>query len=190
MNRSDEIDLTLEPRGLVLISGGRGAGKTTLLLRLRDAALKTGRTVGGFLSPERAENGEKVGIDLLDAATGERVPLATVGTGGPVSTGRYRFDPVALEAGLRFARSGQGADVFFADELGPLELVRGEGWADVIPLVRAREADGGVALVVVRPELLDAARQRFDLPAGSPVVSITEATREAVCRALEAWISG
>ncbi|HML22781.1 MAG TPA: nucleoside-triphosphatase [Aggregatilinea sp.] len=191
MNGGDPIMLPSAPRGVLLISGWRRAGKTTLLLRLREAALGAGLTVGGFLSPERSHNGEKVGIDLLDVATGERVSLATVGGEGAVRTGHYTFDPAALDAGLRFARAGQDADVYFVDELGPLELVRGEGWASVIPLIGARRsADRGLSLVVVRPELIDAARQRLDLPAGSPVVEINEATRQALSAALEAWISG
>jgi len=63
-----------------------------------------------------------------------------------------------MDAGLDFARAGQGADLFIVDDLGPLELVRGEGWTPVLPMIRARQFDA--ALVVVRPELIDLARMR------------------------------
>ncbi len=66
--------------------------------------------------------------------------------------------------------AGQAADVFFVDELGPLELVRGEGWADVIPMIRARAF--GAALVVVRPELIEMARGQMALPPETPVITV------------------
>jgi nucleoside-triphosphatase THEP1 len=135
---------------------------------------------------------------LMDAATGKIVPLAVTesneaqanadehGLKREVRTGQYRFSPAALAAGLRYATAGQGADVFFVDELGPLELLRGEGWADVIPIIRAR--DFGVALVVVRPELIDMAREQMRLPPETPVVMVTEDNRSAVAAALLDWL--
>lgn len=175
-------------RGIVvLVSGWRRVGKTTALLAARAAALDARLSVGGFLSVARIDaHGEKTGIDLMDAATGAVVPLATLGGDGPVRTGRYAFDPAALEAGLRFADAGRFADVFFVDELGPLELERGAGWAAVIPLIAARAY--GVALVVVRPELIDRARELLELPPARKVVTIDEATRDTVTAALADWV--
>ena len=115
------------PRGtILLVSGGRRAGKSTLLFAIRQAVQAAGLSVGGLHSPARFEDGTKTGIDLVDAATGQALPLAEAGTGGTVSTGRYSFDPAALAAGLAYAERGKTADVFLVDELGPLELVRGE----------------------------------------------------------------
>jgi nucleoside-triphosphatase THEP1 len=181
---------------VILISGERRVGKTTLLLRVRAAAVRL--RLGGFLSVARFEGDEKTGIDLMDAATGEIVLLAVVesdgtqmnagerGLGKDVRTGHYRFNPAALAAGLRYAAKGQGADVFFVDELGPLELLRGEGWADVIPMIRAR--DFGAALVVVRPELIEVARQQMSLPPETPVITVNEDNRAAVAAVLVDWI--
>lgn len=178
---------------VVLISGWRGVGKTTLLLALRTAALETGQRVGGFLSVARFADGAKSGIDLMDAASGATVPLATYrddtsDVGNAVHTRHYVFYPAALVAGAQYAAAGQGADVLFVDELGPLELERGEGWADVIPLVAARQY--GVALVVVRPELVDVARERLGLPPLSPVIVTTGDNRDDLREALAAWIGG
>lgn len=175
------------PRGtILLVSGWRRVGKTTLLLAVRQAALAAGLSVGGLLSVARFEDGAKTGIDVMDAATGDTLPLATVGTGGAVSTGRFTFDPAALEAGLAFAGRGQAADVFLVDELGPLELVRGEGWAEIIPLIRRRAF--GVALVVVRPELVGQARAALGLPPDSPTIEIDEAGRGALAELVSAWV--
>jgi nucleoside-triphosphatase THEP1 len=186
-----------EQKGVViLVSGERQVGKTTLLLQVRAAANRL--RVGGFLSVARFEGSEKTGIDLMDAATGERMPLAVAESNGTridaderglkneVRTGHYRFIPAALAAGLRYALAGQGADVFFVDELGPLELVRGEGWADVIPMIRARAF--GAALVVVRPELIAMARGQMALPPETPVITVNEVNRAAAAAAFVDWI--
>jgi nucleoside-triphosphatase THEP1 len=181
---------------VILISGERRVGKTTLLLHVRAAAVRL--RLGGFLSVARFEGDEKTGIDLMNAATGEIMPLAVVESNGtPMNaderglrkearTGHYRFNPAALAAGLRYATAGQGADVFFVDELGPLELLRGEGWADVIPMIRAREF--GAALVVVRPELIEVARELMRLPPETPVITVNGDNRAAVAAVLVDWI--
>jgi nucleoside-triphosphatase THEP1 len=174
---------------IVLVSGTRRAGKTTLLLEARRAAQAANLSVGGMLSIARFEDGEKVGIDVMDAGSGARVPLATVTAEprGPIHTGHYTFDPAGMAAGLEFARAGCAADLFIVDELGPLELVRGEGWAPALPLIRARQF--GAALVVVRPELLDAARAALDLPADAPVVEVTPDNRVRQSARLNEWIA-
>ncbi|MBN1963285.1 MAG: hypothetical protein JW910_01475 [Anaerolineae bacterium] len=175
-----------ERGAVILISGGRRAGKTTLLLRLRAVAGQGGRRVGGFLSVARFEGGEKTGIDLMDAATGATMPLASMSGEGAIRTGHYTFNPAALDAGIQIAEAGRDADVLFVDELGPLELVRGEGWASVLPIVRAREY--GIAFVAVRPELIGQARAALTLPDDSPLVMVSEANREAVFAPMADWL--
>lgn len=182
-----------ETRGtVILISGDRRVGKTTVLLSVRESAIRAGQRVGGFLSVARFEAGAKVGIDLMDATTGRTMPLATIDkvSGGEddMRTGCYTFDPDALAAGLRYAEAGRGADVFFVDELGPLELQRGAGWIAVIDMIRAR--DFGVALVTIRPELLDHAREKMALPPDAPLILIDAANRDAVAAQLANWIAG
>jgi len=186
-------DITLpetDARGaIVLLSGERRAGKTTLLLAVRAAAQAAGLTVGGMLSTARFEGSEKVGIDVMDAGSGERHALAvyTPEPHGLIHVGRYTFDAVGLAVGLAYARAGQATDLFIVDELGPLELSRGEGWAPVLPLICARRF--GAALVVVRPSLLDAARAALDLPVDAPVIELTPDTQASWTDRLGAWIA-
>lgn len=175
-----------ERGAIVLVSGARRSGKTTLLLRLRAAALTCGLRTGGFLSVARFSGEEKVGIDIMDAATGVTCPLAVVGTGGTIHTGHYSFDPAGIAAGLRFAQAGHTAEIFFVDELGPLELTRAQGWVDVLPLIAARAF--GVALVVVRPELIALARTRLGLPESAPALFVTPANRDVLASQVTAWI--
>ncbi len=176
---------------VLLVSGWRRVGKTTLLLRVRQAADAAGLRVGGFLSVARFVDGEKDGIDLLDAATGAKVALAYYeeepsDVGDAIHTRHYVFNPRALDTGLYYAGQGQGADVFFVDELGPLELERDQGWADVMAIVRERQF--GAAFVVVRPELIDIAREKMHLLSETPVVDVDAENREALWEQFAAWI--
>lgn len=168
---------------VILVSGWRRVGKTTLLLRLREAAIGAGRSAGGFLSVARFEGGEKTGIDLMDASSGAVIPLARYTVNPPedpgvIRIGPYVFDPAAMDAALRCAESGQDADVFFVDELGPLELEQGGGWAAAIPLIGARRS--GTSFVVVRPELIGLARARLGLTPDSPLIMVDEANRDTL----------
>lgn len=177
-------------RGVILlVTGGRRVGKTTLLLAVREAAQRAGLSVGGMLSPARFDGEEKVGIDVLDVASGARHSLATASEKprGPIHTGRYTFDADGVAAGLDFAQIGQRADLFIVDELGPLELVRGEGWAPVQPMIRARQF--GAALVVIRAELIDHAKTALDLPADTPVIDIAPDNRVRWTERLCAWVA-
>lgn len=176
---------------VILVSGWRQVGKTTLLQAVRAAALERGLSVGGFLSVARYVAGKKDGIDLLDAATGAVLPLATYqdqthAASEIIVTGHYVFNPDALETGLRYAEAGQTADIYLVDELGPLELKRGEGWAAVIPLVRARRF--GVAFVTVRPELVNAAREQIALEPDSPVLDVDADNRDALTAQVVGWV--
>lgn len=182
----------LDAQGVViLVSGWRQVGKTTLLKRIHHAAEAAGLRLGGFLSVARFVDGKKAGIDLWDAGTDARAALAyyeedTSAVGDAVHTRHYVFNERALETGLYYAEQGRGADIFFVDELGPLELERDAGWADVMIIVRERLF--GVAFIVVRPELLDIAREKMLLPPETPVVHVDEENREALWEQLARWI--
>ncbi len=176
-----------ERGAIMLVTGERLAGKSTLLLALREAAQHAGLRTGGFLSVARFADGEKTGIDLMDAASGLAVPLATVGGSGSVQTGHYTFNPAALAAGVKYAEAGRDADLFFVDELGPLELVRGEGWASILPIIGARAY--GIAFVVVRPELLDRARTVLGLEPETPLITVTRETRDVLRAELVIWVA-
>lgn len=149
---------------LFLVTGACGSGKTTLCRALADEALRLGKHVCGVLSPPVFDSGRKVGISLLNLATGESRLLArrreadAEAVGGVVTT-EWAFDPAVLAWGDDVLRETGACDLLVVDELGPLELERGEGWQSALPLI-----DRGAyraALVVVRPRLLDAALARW-----------------------------
>lgn len=148
---------------LILLSGPIGVGKTSLCLRLVDAARLRGLGVFGALTPAVMQEGVKVGIQAVDLGTGEMRPMARVvqqddefkGT----RVGPYAFDDRTLDwvvalctQALADAETVPGS-LIFVDEIGKLELSRGEGLAPLIPLL-AQPRDARV-VVIVRDFLLD-----------------------------------
>jgi nucleoside-triphosphatase THEP1 len=111
-----------------------------------------GLSVAGLLTTRRVASGH-LGLDVEDLSSGERVPLAErdQAADGPV-TGHWTFHRHGIEWGAtRLARAG-AADLFVVDEIGPLELLRDEGWVGAISALANPEHR--LAVAVVRPELV------------------------------------
>lgn len=132
-------------------------------VQLADLARQRALNCAGVISPARFEGGVKVGIDVLDVRTGQRRPLAEAGGAGgsptELRTPRYRFDADAVAWGGEVLNAACPCDVLIVDELGPLELERGQGWANALDILR--DGPFGMAVVVVRPGLLDVFRARL-----------------------------
>jgi nucleoside-triphosphatase len=144
-----------QPPLLFLITGSRGAGKTTFCSRLAQAAREAGWRPAGLISRPIFEGTVRTAIDAEDLRTGEVRRLAAVaGAGDPVTPGtkQWQFDPLALQWGNQVLADSTPCDLLVVDELGPLELERGEGWQAGLAAVDTRQY--AIALVVIRPELL------------------------------------
>jgi nucleoside-triphosphatase THEP1 len=148
-----------------LVTGERGVGKTTFCRLLVEAArsARPGIAVAGILSLKALVEGAEAAIEAIDVASGQRRRLAvrrreTDAADGP-STTRWQFTAAALAWGDTVLRAATPCELLVVDELGPLELERGEGWRSGLAAV-----DSGAyrdAFVVVRPELLDQVRRRW-----------------------------
>jgi len=142
---------------IAVLTGPLGSGKTTTCLRLVDLARQHGLDCAGIISPARFDGGVKVGIDALDVRTGQRRPLAEADDSpADLRTTRYRFDADAMAWGAAILAMACPCEVLIVDEIGPLELERGQGWVNVLGTLRAGRF--GMAVVVVRPGLVDAFR--------------------------------
>lgn len=150
---------------LVLVSGTRGAGKTTWCSHLVREARERGVAVAGVLSPHALDDaGVRIAIDLVDISTGEQRRIAVRGHAtSPRATGLPRpwwtFDQDALAWGDAVLTRVENVDLVVIDELGVLEFRHGSGLASGLRLVD--EGRFRTACVVIRPELLDAARIRW-----------------------------
>ena len=134
----------------VLLTGGRGIGKTTLCMSLA----QNSHAFSGLASPSRVDQqGRKIGFQGLCLETGERWELARsdISLGGPMM-GKYSFSAEGIERAVRcIARALDGTKkTVVVDEIGPLEIDKGMGYAPILPLLaRARDL-----LLVVRAELV------------------------------------
>ena len=138
----------------------------------------------------RDSHGAKLGFEAVDVGSGKRWPLARTDPstilrqgsghgrelGGP-RVGPYIFDPAALDRALRVLRRAATAecDLFMIDEIGPLELEQGEGFAPILDLLPVKGPTN--TLIVVRPALLDQLLLHLR-DTESAVFSVTEENRD------------
>lgn len=150
---------------MVVIVGARGAGKTTATRHLAQELEERGLKVGGLVQPPLEGEQARVGYDLEDIRSGERIPLARRGAE------RFDFDDSAWSwAEERLKEAQRTCDVVVIDEVGRLEA-RGQGH---IPAIQSLDQVPGRARVLVasvREECLPnvetylgAAQARFDAP--------------------------
>lgn len=151
-----------------ILTGGRGAGKSTWCAALAEDARARGLSVAGLLSRAIFDNDNlplaervKVRIDLVDLASDAARVLATPGDPDAEGHGmRWHFHDDTITWGNQVLASVSGADLVIIDELGPLELTHGRGLTAGLALLD-KCAYSCVAIVVVRPELLSQAQQRW-----------------------------
>lgn len=161
------MDMT---RSLWLVTAARKTGKTTYCRALASQARAAGWQVAGLLSPAVFENGLKIGILTENLGTGEIRPLAIQATAASslpgtfdLPFGTWRFSSATLAWGDHCLETCLPCDLFIVDELGPLELIHHQGWKSALQVLRQRHYRLG--LVVVRPELVETARQVLSIDA-------------------------
>jgi len=151
---------------LALVTGEIGCGKTTACRRALARLRTRGGAPSGILTPPRLdERGHKVGIDIVDLATGQTRPLATYDAGGGQTVGHYTFDPAALRWAIARLKAAvdAGPALLVVDEIGPLELTHGGGFVDLLdPLADAQRVPHG--LVIVRAACVAALETRLGRP--------------------------
>jgi len=150
-------------------------GKTTVCQAVAELARRRGYRPGGVITPALYAcpadwelgigNWEltKVGFEALDVGSGQRWPLAHTDRelGGP-RVGPYSFDPdgLARALGVLTIAVMERCDLLMVDEIGPLELEQGEGFAPVLELLPSAAMESRPTaicnlLIVIRPALLD-----------------------------------
>ncbi|HDQ72057.1 MAG TPA: hypothetical protein ENN19_08160 [Chloroflexi bacterium] len=145
---------------IVILTGARNVGKSTVCQKTVDLARAAGYTCNGLLTLKRTGGV----LDVVDVQSGvqsgERRPLtADHRSTHTVIQGRFLFDAETIAWGNEVLRLARGCQLLVVDELGPLEIERGGGWQAALDLLR--EGDFALALVVVRPELVEQLQRRF-----------------------------
>ncbi|HEY88991.1 MAG TPA: DUF2478 domain-containing protein [Thermoflexia bacterium] len=170
---------------IVLITGEMRAGKSTLCQKLVQRCRSKGITVTGLITQHPAPHS----LEALALHTTERY-LLTYPFESELGTAltHFRMNPAALARSAEALPTSFPTQVFILDELGPLELLRGEGWIAALHLLAGEEYE--IAFIVVRPALLAQAVQQ--LPRNSyTVANITLKNRELLAESLfqQAWQS-
>lgn len=150
---------------LIIVTGESGAGKTTWCQELIEVACRHGLTVGGLISPAVFIGKEKTAIDLTNLFSGEQRRMAKRRTeNSPDPTGivtpRWQFDAEVVAWGDSVLGQKQPCEMLVIDEIGILELERGQGFLHGLSLLDERAFQ--IACVVVRRSLLDIAIQRWN----------------------------
>lgn len=146
---------------IYLVTGSRGAGKTSFCASVAAGVRQSGWQTAGILSHAVFSGVLRSSIEAEDLRSSERRILAVRRQDAsldPRDLG-WIFDLSVVEWGSRIFQTALPCDLLVVDELGPLELERGQGWQTALQAI----ATGGfrLALVVIRAELLPEALMRW-----------------------------
>jgi nucleoside-triphosphatase THEP1 len=146
---------------LFIITGWRNTGKTTFCHFIIDGARERGLRVTGVLSPGVFEDYQKTGIEIEDLTSGERRILAHKGhdPSSEFQLPDWIFEKENLAWGNTIFKQSVPTDILIVDELGPIELEQQKGWVDAMQALDGQAYR--IAFVVIRPELLQIAKQRW-----------------------------
>lgn len=151
----------------ILLTGKGGCGKTTACWKALPGLRSSGVRMAGFISPPLLDAaGKKTGIEMLNLATGEHHTFARIVSpdDGP-DVGVYRLETDAIDwaRGVLANALFSDIDLLVIDEIGPLELKRGGGFAFALEPLADHERIPN-AIVIVRRELVDELAERLGRP--------------------------
>jgi nucleoside-triphosphatase THEP1 len=177
---------TRRRRRLIVLTGDPGSGKSTHCRQVVLAAREAGLTVRGIVGIDETE---ACGVKRWqeDAGSGKQLLLGRTASPEEILAGapRWELDDAALEQCSRILMSACPADVLVIDEVGPVELLHRRGM--LAGVRHALACQYGLALVVVRPDLVPRFTELFPLPRAE-VVDVREAG--ALQRLTAAAVSG
>lgn len=136
----------------VILTGPRGASKTTFVLEFGAFMKAKGMPVYGVATPKILENGQTVGIQVVDLHTDEKTVLAYRDEKPGIRVGPWRFTEQGIDLGNKACVSYQDDGIILIDEIGPLEL-KGGGFQ--VALEGLKSGKYLRYLLVVRPELIE-----------------------------------
>lgn len=153
----------------IILTGPPEIGKTTVCRKTAQLARARDCGVDGILTVTAFEGAATACRWVEDLRTGERTPLAEErAVADDPSTGRWQFDYAGLAWAAARLRAIDRCDLLIVDEIGPLELIRSEGWYEAaLELLQSNAYR--TALVVVRPSLVELFRAQMQ---GKEMVSL------------------
>ena len=166
----------MQRRRIWLVTGDPGVGKTTLISKVIYAVKSNGFTVGGILTKERKEKGERTGFDILDVASMRSGTLASIHQMEGPKIGKYKVNLKDLaEIGAKaidYALSN--SDLVICDEIGPMEMFSPELRRAISRLMHSSK----VVLGSVHKRLVDPLIEEIKADPNVQVVEITPENME------------
>lgn len=147
---------------ICILSGEENIGKSTLCRHIIEYANSRNITVSGIRSELEIANNQKKAINSFNIKTGEMMNLAVYSPGWDTEKPerKWKFNRVAINWGNNILRKSVPTDLLIIDEIGYLELEKGEGWNECFNVLESTQYQ--LALVVIRPELLTLASKRYE----------------------------
>lgn len=109
----------------ILITGPPRCGKSTLISKLIEHFTQKNRVIHGFFTPEVRKNSKRIGFDVEDIFSGEKVQLARINDfERKYRVGKYSVFINDFENYLErlFKLEDKSADLLIIDEIGKMEL--------------------------------------------------------------------
>jgi nucleoside-triphosphatase len=155
------VNKTLK-RLICILTGEENVGKTTLCKRIIEDGKQRNIIVSGIRSELEIVNNQRKAINSFDIKTGEMINLAVYSPGWDKEKPKrkWKFNKGAMKWGNDVLRRALPADLLVIDEIGYLELEKGEGWDECFNLLESDQFK--LALVVIRPELLVHIKKRYE----------------------------
>jgi nucleoside-triphosphatase THEP1 len=148
-------------RPICILSGEENVGKSTLCKHVIEYCGTRNIMVSGIRSELQIVNNQREAINSFDIKTGEMMNLAVYSPGWDKEKPKrkWKFNKDVYKWGNDILLRSIPTDLLIIDEIGYLELEKGEGWNECFKIL---ESDlHKFALVVIRPDLLALATKRY-----------------------------
>lgn len=147
---------------ICILSGEENIGKSTLCKQIIEYGKSRNIAVSGIRSELEIVNNQKIAINSFNVKTDEMMNLAVYFPGWDKEKPerKWKFNREAINWGNDVLRRSVPTDLLIIDEIGYLELEKGEGWNECFNVLESNQYQ--LALVVIRPELLTLASKRHE----------------------------
>lgn len=162
---------------LICITGPPGIGKTTIIVKVILRLKSEGIKIGGIITREKREKGERVGFTIESLANGSVGELASIARRFGPRVGRYTVNLVDLSgiASDALNNAVSNSELIVIDEIGPMELMSPEFKKAVRLCIKSGKPTLAVMHRYVKDDLADEIRSGCKL-----LINVTEKNRESL----------
>jgi len=168
----------MQQKKIWLVTGDPGSGKTTLISRIIFATRSEGFTVGGIITKEVREKGERTGFEIIDVASTKKGSLASTKQSYGPRVGKYKVNLKDLaEIGSKALENAlASSDLIVCDEMGPMELFSPEFRRALQKVISSSKP----VLGSIHKRLVDPLIEEIKTSPTVEVIEITEENRSSV----------